>query len=148
MLRRGGELDGARVLSPATIDFCTRNQTGEKRNILFDMWMGTRNWVEYPATLGVGFFMRGEGNIAGLFSLLNSPRSYGGFGAGSTGFSVDPERDLTLAFLSTGLMEDSYHFERVALLATLVLSAMTDYVQAEPPRFPNRLRRLARGLAD
>lgn len=126
MLRRGGELDGVRMLSPAMLDFCTHNHTGDMRNILFDMWRGTRNWLAYPASIGCGFFMRGEGNLPGLFSVMNSPRTYGGFGAGSTGFTVDPLRDLTLAFLSTGLMEDSYHFERVARIATLVLAAMTD----------------------
>ncbi|MDA0823200.1 MAG: serine hydrolase [Proteobacteria bacterium] len=126
MLRRGGELDGARILSPAMIDFCTRNHTGELRNILFDMWTGTRNWLSYPANIGVGFFMRGEGNLPGLFSPMNSARTYGGFGAGSTGFTVDPERELSLAFLSTGLMEDSYHFERIGALASIVLAAMSD----------------------
>jgi CubicO group peptidase (beta-lactamase class C family) len=126
MLRRGGELDGARVLSPGMIDWCARNHTGELRNILFDMWCGTRNWMTYPANLGCGFFVRGEGNIPGLFSVMNSPDTFGGFGAGSTGFTVDPARDLTLAFLSTGLMEDSYHFERIGALATVVLAAMTE----------------------
>lgn len=125
MLRRGGELDGTRILSPGMLDFCTQNHTGEKRNILFDMWTGTRNWLDYPASIGVGFFMRGEGNLPGLFSVMNSPRTFGGFGAGSTGFTVDPERDLSLAFLSTGLMEDSYHFERIGVMATLVIAAMT-----------------------
>ena len=126
MLRRGGELDGTRILSPGMLEFCARNHTGDMRNILFDMWCGTRNWIEYPASVGCGFFMRGEGNLPGLFSVMNSPNTFGGFGAGSTGFTVDPERDLTLAFLSTGLMEDSYHFERIGMLATLVLGAMTE----------------------
>lgn len=126
MLRRGGELDGARIVSPGMLDFCTRNHTGELRNVLFDMWCGTRNWITYPAHLGCGFFMRGEGNLPGLFSVMNSPRTFGGFGAGSTGFTIDPERDLTLAFLSSGLMEDSYHFERIARLATIVLAAMVE----------------------
>jgi len=126
MLRRGGELDGVRLLSPAMLEFCTQNHTGELRNILFDMWCGTRNWLAYPASIGVGFFMRGEGNLPGLFSPMNSPRTYGGFGAGSTGFTVDPERELTLSFLSTGLMEDSYHFERIGVLASIVLASMTD----------------------
>ena len=126
MLRRGGELDGTRILSPAMINFCTRNHTGDKRNILFDMWTGTRDWLFYPANIGVGFFLRGEGNIPGLFSVMNSPRTFGGFGAGSTGFTVDPERDLSLAFLSTGLMEDSYHFERTGVIASLVLAAMVE----------------------
>ena len=126
MLRRGGELDGVRLLSPAMLDFCTRNHSGELRNILFDMWCGTRNWLTYPANIGCGFFVRGEGNLPGLFSVMNSPRTFGGFGAGSTGFTVDPARELTLVLLSTGLMEDSYHFERVAMLASLVLAAITD----------------------
>lgn len=125
MLRGGGEIDGARVLSPGMIDWCARNHTGDLRNILFDMWCGTRNWQTYPANLGCGFFVRGEGNLPGLFSPMNSPNTFGGFGAGSTGFTVDPERDLTLAFLSTGLMEDSYHFERIGALGTRVVAAMT-----------------------
>ncbi|MEQ8662125.1 MAG: hypothetical protein RLW62_15015, partial [Gammaproteobacteria bacterium] len=126
MLRRGGELDGVRMLSPAMLDFCTRNHTGALRNVLFDMWIGTRGWIEYPASIGCGFFMRGEGNLPGLFSVMNSPRTFGGFGAGSTGFTVDPERELTLAFLSSGLMEDSYHFERMGVVASLVVAALTD----------------------
>jgi CubicO group peptidase (beta-lactamase class C family) len=126
MLRRGGELDGVRLLSPGMLDYCTRNHTGDLRNVLFDMWCGTRNWLVYPANIGCGFFVRGEGMVPGLFSVMNSPRTFGGFGAGSTGFTVDPERELTLAFLSTGLMEDSYHFERIARMATLVLAAITE----------------------
>ncbi|MGD9603165.1 MAG: serine hydrolase domain-containing protein [Gammaproteobacteria bacterium] len=126
MLRRGGELNGRRVLSPAMLDFCTRNHTGTLRNVLFDMWIGVRNWIEYPAHIGCGFFMRGEGNLTGGFSPMNSPRSFGGFGAGSTGFIVDPAHDLTFAFMSSGLMEDSYHFERVAVLQGLVLAAIVD----------------------
>ncbi|MGE3772392.1 MAG: serine hydrolase domain-containing protein [Gammaproteobacteria bacterium] len=126
MLRRGGELDGARLLSPAMLDFCTRNHTGTLRNVLFDMWCGVRGWIEYPAHIGCGFFLRGEGNLPGLFSPMNSARSFGGFGAGSTGFTVDPARDLSFAFLSTGLMEDSYHFERIAVMQGLVLAAIVD----------------------
>jgi len=126
MLRRGGELEGNRILSPAMIQFCTQNHTGKQRNILFDMWTGTRNWDFYPANLGVGFFTRGTGNLPGLFSVMNSARTFGGFGAGSTGFTVDPEKDLTFTFLSTGLMEDSYHFERIGMLAGLVVSAIVD----------------------
>jgi CubicO group peptidase (beta-lactamase class C family) len=126
MLRRGGELDGQRILSPAMLEFCTRNHTGNLRNVLFDMWIGVRNWIEYPASIGCGFFMRGEGNLPGLFSPMNSPRTFGGFGAGSTGFTVDPVRELTFAFLSSGLMEDSYHFERIGALQSLVLAAIVD----------------------
>jgi CubicO group peptidase (beta-lactamase class C family) len=124
MLRRGGELEGARILAPATIDFCTRNHTGNLRNVLFDAFSSYRGWEFYPANIGVGFFVRGDGLVPGLFGVLNSPRTYGGFGAGSTGFWVDPERDLSFAFLSAGLMEDSYHSERLGVLADLVVSSI------------------------
>lgn len=126
MLRRGGELDGQRILSPAMLDFATRNQTDDKRNVLFDIWFGVRHWIEYPANIGCGFFLRGEGNLPGLFSPMNSARTFGGFGAGSTGFTIDPERDLSFAFLSSGLMEDSYHFERIGVMQGLVLAAIVD----------------------
>ena len=124
MLRRGGELDGIRILSPAMIEFCARNHTGTMRNVLFDAIAGYRNWQYYPANIGLGFFVRGEGNIPGFFSVLNSPNTFGGFGAGSTGFTIDPARDLTLAFLSTGLMEDIYHIERMGRIADQVVSAI------------------------
>ena len=123
-LRRGGELDGSRILSPAMLAFCSRNHTGTLRNVLFDAISGYRGWELYPANIGVGFFVRGEGLIPGLFGVLNSPHTFGGFGAGSTGFWVDPERDLSLAFLSAGLMEDSYHSERMGMLSDLILAAL------------------------
>jgi len=124
MLRRGGELDGARILSPAMLDFCARNHTGQLRNVLFDAFAGYRGWEFYPANIGLGFFVRGEGLVPGLFGVLNSPRTFGGFGAGSTGFWIDPERELSLAFLSAGLMEDSYHFERMGMLSDLIVSSI------------------------
>jgi CubicO group peptidase (beta-lactamase class C family) len=124
MLRRGGELDGARVLSPAMIDYATRNQTGERPNELWNYTTGYRGWEPFPAYLGIGFFLRGELPTPGPFGTLNSPRTYGGIGAGSTAFWVDPERELTFAFASTGLMEDSFHIERVSRLSDLVVSSI------------------------
>ena len=124
MLRRGGELDGARVLSPATIDYCARNHTGERPNELWNYTVGLRGWAPFPAYIGVGFFVRGEKLTPGPFGALNSPRTFGGFGAGSTAFWIDPAHDLTFAFLSTGLMEDSHHVERLSRLSDLVIAAL------------------------
>jgi CubicO group peptidase (beta-lactamase class C family) len=124
MLCRGGELDGARILSPAMIGYCARNHTGELRNVLLDATAGYRGWELYPAYIGVGFFVRGERTTPGPFGVLNSPRTFGGVGAGSTGFSIDAERELSLAFLSAGLMEDSHHFERLGRLSDLIVSSI------------------------
>lgn len=90
------------------------------------MFAGTLDWLFYPANIGVGFFLRGEGNLPGLFRVLNSPPTYGGIGTGTTGFTIDPDHDLTPSFLPTGLMEDNYHFERMGVLATLVVVAMIE----------------------
>lgn len=124
MLRRGGELDGARILAPATIDYAARNHSGSLRNLLFDPFLSTRNWEAIPAYIGLGFFVRGEGITPGPFGFANSPRSFAGVGSGSAGFWVDPERELTFAFLSTGLMEDSHHLERLGILSDLVTSSL------------------------
>jgi CubicO group peptidase (beta-lactamase class C family) len=126
MLRRGGELDGARILSPAMIELVQINQTGDLPNSLMDYTYAFRGWEPFPAYLGLGFFLRGEGIHPTPFGALASPETFGGLGAGSTCFWIDPIRDLSYAFLSSGLMEDSYSIERHQKLADLVFAALTD----------------------
>lgn len=126
MLRCGGELDGARILSPAMIEYAARNHTGSKPNEILNYTVSTRGWSTFPASIGIGFFTRGEGVIPGPFGNLNSPRAFGGWGAGSTAFWVDPHHDVTFSFLSTGLMEDSRHIERVSRLSDMVLAAIVE----------------------
>ncbi len=124
MLRGGGALEGRRLLSPATLELARRNHTGEGRNTLMDYSLSLRGWDAWPASIGLGFFVRGTAITPGPIGNLASPSSFGGWGAGSTAFWVDPERDLSFTFLSTGLMEDSRHIERVARLHDLVIAAL------------------------
>lgn len=123
MLRGGGVLDGVRVLSPATVELVQRNRTGAMTNTLWDYAIADRGWALFPANLGLGFFLRGDGIHPTPFGTLATPRTFGGFGAGSTTFWIDPERDLTYAFLSCGLMEDSYSLERHQRLSDIVHAA-------------------------
>lgn len=125
-LRRGGELDGAGILSPALLKLATTNHTGSEPNHLFDSWCETRGWESFPAFIGLGFFLRGEGIFPMPFGLTASSSTFGGLGAGSTMFWVDPERDLAFVCLTTGLMEDSRNFERLQRLSDLVLAAVRD----------------------
>lgn len=125
-LRRGGELDGARVLSPALLDLATRNHTGREPNLLFDYARELRGWDEYPAFLGLGFFLRGEGIFPMPFGLSASPPTFGGLGAGSTMFWVDPDRELVFVCLTAGLMEESRNIDRLQRLSDLVLSSLVE----------------------
>ncbi|HYC55908.1 MAG TPA: serine hydrolase domain-containing protein [Candidatus Binatia bacterium] len=122
--RRGGELDGVRLLAPSTIRLMTTNQTGDLPNSLWDYARSMLGWPVFPAYLGYGFFVRGQGAYFPTpFGVSSSPSAYGGFGAGSNCFWVDPERDLTYVFLSSGLMPETKSTPRHQRLSDLVQAA-------------------------
>jgi CubicO group peptidase (beta-lactamase class C family) len=123
-LRRGGELDGARLLSPALLELALQIHTGDEINHIFDGMCQARGWEPFPANLGLGFFLRGTGLFPMPFGATPSPASFGGLGAGSTMFWVDPEREVVFVCLTTGVLEDSSNFERMARLSDLALAAI------------------------
>lgn len=123
MYRRGGEYNGARILSPATIDKATQNWTGDKPNELYKAVAINHGWEPYPAYLGLGFGLRGEQMCPGLFGTITSPRTFGNYGSGSTLFWVDPQLDLSFAWLSAGVMQQAPNIERFQRIADIVASA-------------------------
>jgi CubicO group peptidase (beta-lactamase class C family) len=123
MLRRGGELDGARILSPAIIELARRNWTGTKQNELYATVAYRANWRTFPAYMGLGFALRGEGMHHALYGTLASPETFGNYGAGSSLFWVDPVRDMTFAFLSAGVMASDTNIERFQRLGDIAISA-------------------------
>ncbi|HXQ27186.1 MAG TPA: serine hydrolase domain-containing protein [Candidatus Acidoferrales bacterium] len=123
MLRRGGELDGVRILSPAIIDQATRNHTGDKPNDLYTAIGAAKGWEPYPAYIGLGFFVRGEAICHHQFGTLSSPQTFGSTGFGSTLFWVDPERDMTFVCLTSGVMDEGDNIERFQRLSDIALSA-------------------------
>jgi len=124
MLRNGGEWNGARILSPAMIELATRNYTRDMPNQMWSYTSGMRGWEAFPAMLGLGFFLRGDGVFPMPFGTLASPRTFGGLGAGSNMFWVDPERDVTCVFLSTGLLEESYNTDRLQRVSDMILASI------------------------
>jgi CubicO group peptidase (beta-lactamase class C family) len=126
MLRCGGELEGVRVLSPGIIDMATQNWTGDMPNELFDYTCEINGWEKFPSNLGLSFFLRGPGLHVAPFGLTASPDSFGGLGAGSTMFFVDPERELSVALLTSGLMEEGRSFHRHQKINDLIISAIVD----------------------
>jgi CubicO group peptidase (beta-lactamase class C family) len=125
MLRRRGELDGVRILSPAMIELMSQNHTGMMRNEAFDHYFQNRNLSDCPGYLGIGFFVRGDTMTNGPFGVLNSPSAFGGAGMGATFAWVDPAYDLSVTFLSTGLMNEAESWNRHAIIADLILSSIT-----------------------
>ena len=119
-LRLGGALHGNRVLSSAMVAFATRNHTGSMPNDLWNYARELKGWPVFPANLGLGFFLRGEGMIPTYCGHLASPRSYGAMGAGTTNYWVDPERDMTMVCLTTGFLEEAnsaIRFQRLSDVA-------------------------------
>jgi CubicO group peptidase (beta-lactamase class C family) len=123
MLRRGGTLDGARILSPATLGSACRVWTGDRPNELYAQRGRERGWDPEPAYIGLGFSLRGERIIHHMFGTLASPGTFGNYGAGTTLFWVDPERDITFVCLSAGLMESNANTERFQRLSDIVHAA-------------------------
>jgi CubicO group peptidase (beta-lactamase class C family) len=125
-LRGGGKLGSTRVLSPAIIALATQNHTGLRPNNLWNYARELRGWPDFPAYIGLSFFLRGQGLFPTHFGMTASPATFGGIGAGSTLFWVDPVRDLTFVCLTSGLLEESRSFDRFQQLSDLVLSSVVD----------------------
>lgn len=121
MLVNGGELDGARLLGPRTIDFMTSNHLPEGKTL---NEMGQVGFAEV-AMEGLGF---GLG-----FSVNESPAQNGGIGsvgdygwggAASTVFSIDPAEELTFIMMTQLLPSSTYPIRRQ--LRSAVYQALVD----------------------
>ncbi len=123
MLRRGGALDGARILSPAILKRARHCWTGDKPNELYRLIFEKRGWEVLPAYIGLGFSLRGDRMGHALFGTLTSPETFGNHGAGTTLFWVDPELDMTFVGLTTGVMNSDVNIERWQRLSDMAVSA-------------------------
>jgi CubicO group peptidase (beta-lactamase class C family) len=124
MFRCGGVLGGTRLLSSGMLDLATRVHTGEKRNELYYLRGTEVGLEEVPAYIGLGFSVRGEKLAHHMFGTLTSPRTYGNYGAGTTMYWVDPDRDLTFVALTAGLMEHNANTARFQRWADMIVAAL------------------------
>lgn len=123
MLRRKGESDGRQLIAPAILDAATTLQTGDMTNDLYAMIARARGWEEPKGNFGLGFSLCGTGTHASFFGPFTSPRTHGNYGAGSTLFWVDPERDMTFVCLTAGVMDEGDNVLRFQKLSTIAASA-------------------------
>jgi len=125
-LRLGGALNGNRVLSPAMVRLMTTNQTGLKPNGMMNSSRALHSMSPFPAFLGLGVFLRGEGLFPSHIASLASPGTFGGWGLGSMGFWVDPEREVTFVALTSGVMERIRNLIRFQVIGDMVLSSLVE----------------------
>ncbi|MEU1056743.1 serine hydrolase domain-containing protein [Streptomyces sp. NPDC005876] len=98
LLRRRGEVDGTRLLAPATVDLMTRNHLPGGADLRA---FGSRPAHDEPGNDGVGFGL-------GVSVVTDPARTrvpsglgaYGWSGVATTTFWVDPGRELTVQFLT------------------------------------------------
>ena len=120
MLRRGGELDGARILGPRTIDLMTQNHLLNGRD-LTQMAIGQFSETAYE---GVGF---GLGFATTLSEVESGGLGEGDFywgGAASTIFWVDQVEDLSVIFMTQLMPSATFNFR--GQLKNIIYSALVD----------------------
>ena len=119
MLRRGGELDGVRLLGRKTVQYMTRNHLPGD---LAEMGQETFNETTYAGIgFGLGFAVVQDPARA---EVLTSVGEYHWGGAASTAFWIDPAEDLTVIFLTQLLPSSTWPLRRE--LRALVYSALID----------------------
>jgi CubicO group peptidase (beta-lactamase class C family) len=120
MLRRGGELDGHRIIGPRTLELMRRNHLpGGKDLASLDVELLT----EY-GNVGVGFGLGFASTIDQIATGALSGHDYYWGGAASTVFWVDPVDDLWVIFMTQLMPSASFDFR--GQLRSLVYSAITD----------------------
>ena len=119
MLRRGGALDGVRLLGRKTVQYMTCNHLPGD---LAEMGQDTFTETNYAGIgFGLGFAVVQEPTRA---AVLTSVGEYHWGGAASTVFWIDPVEDLTVIFLTQLLPSSTYPLRRE--LRALVYPALID----------------------
>jgi len=124
MLRQGGSLGSASIISPATVRAARRNWTGDMPNELYRVVALRAGYEVPPAYLGLGFNVRGERMVNTQLGTLTSPETFGNYGAGSALFWVDPALDVTFVGLTAGLLPQAENIARFQRLSDMVVGAM------------------------
>jgi CubicO group peptidase (beta-lactamase class C family) len=114
MMLAGGRLHGVRLLSPRTIQYVTRNVTGD----MVDGYMGM------PMHRGLGPHLRGTTETIRGLGALASPRTFGHGGVGSSYCWADPDSGVSFAYLTNSRLPDPWHSARLDLISNCVHAAI------------------------
>ena len=114
MLLAEGRLNGVRLLSPRTVQYVTRNVTGD----MVDGYMGM------PMHRGLGPHLRGSTDTIRGLGALASPRTFGHGGVGSSYCWADPDSGVSFAYLTNSRIPDPWHSARLDLISNCVHTAI------------------------
>jgi CubicO group peptidase (beta-lactamase class C family) len=111
-----GALNGVRLLAPRTVQYATRNHTGDR----VDEAMGM------PMHRGLGVHVRGTtARIRGLGSTA-SPATFGHGGVGTSYSWADPETGVSFTYLTNSRILEPWHSQRLDEIATLAHATVTE----------------------
>jgi CubicO group peptidase (beta-lactamase class C family) len=120
MLRRGGELDGGRVIGSRTLQLMRRNHLTDGAD-LSGMALGPFSETAYEGVgFGLGFAMTLDEAAAG--SIAAGDYYWGG--AASTIFWVDPKEDLIAIFMTQLMPSTTFNFR--GQLKSIIYAAFAD----------------------
>jgi CubicO group peptidase (beta-lactamase class C family) len=106
MLRRGGELDGVRIIGPRTLAMMHMNHlpNGE------DLTTSAIGAFSETSNAGVGFGLGFASTMDQVKAGVMGGGDYYWGGAASTIFSVDPKEDMTMVFMTQLMPTNTFNF--------------------------------------
>ncbi|HEX4709872.1 serine hydrolase domain-containing protein [Phenylobacterium sp.] len=120
MLRRGGELDGARVLGPRTIEVMHMNHLPGGK----DLTQLAIGGFSETANEGVGFGLGFASTMGQVQTGTLGAGDYYWGGAASTIFWVDPKEDLSVVFMTQLMPSGTFNFR--GQLKSIIYSSIID----------------------
>jgi CubicO group peptidase (beta-lactamase class C family) len=120
MLRRGGELDGERILGPRTIEMMHKNHLVDGKDLTQLAIASFSETANKGVGFGLGFAMTLDEVTTGC---LGEGDYYWG-GAASTIFWVDPREDLCVVFMTQLMPSGTFNFR--GQLKSIIYSSIID----------------------
>ena len=120
MLRRGGELDGARILGPRTLEVMHMNHLPGGKDLTQLAIGGFSETANEGVGFGLGFASTMDQVTTGT---LGAGDYYWG-GAASTIFWVDPKEDLSVVFMTQLMPSGTFNFR--GQLKSIIYSSIID----------------------
>lgn len=120
MLRRGGELDGHRILGPRTIEMMHMNHLAGGKD-LTQVALGS---FSETANEGVGFGLGFASTMGQVQTGTLGAGDYYWGGAASTIFWVDPKEDLSVVFMTQLMPSGTFNFR--GQLKSIIYSSIID----------------------